>query len=131
MEDWDKIVVLQLQHPKPRKLPVRDVKDAARLLLGKWPLKQGKSYRQAVLNCSAAIKGSLSQEMAQWSFMAAATEAAIPFEVKDRFEIEIAAVCDAIFQEESVAFALAASGLNGTTPLFWQTHPQASGQLAR
>jgi len=129
MEDWDKIIVLQLQHPKPRKLPVRDVKDAARLLLGKWPLKQGKSYRQAVLNCSAAIKGSLSQETAQWSFMAAATEAAIPFEVKDRFEIEIAAVCDAIFQEESVAFALAAPGLDGATPPFWQTRLPASGQL--
>ena len=131
MEDWDKIIVLQLQYPKPRKLPVRDVKDAARLLLGKWPLKQGKSYRQAVLNCSAAIKGSLSQEMAQWSFMAAATEAAIPFEVKDRFEIEIAAACDAIFQEETVAFALAARGLDGAKPPFWQTHLPASGQLAR
>lgn len=131
MNDWDKIIVLKLRHPKPRKLPVRDVKDAARLLLGKWPVKQGKSYRQAVLNCSAAIKGSLSQETAQWSFMAAAIEAAIPFEVQDRFETEIAAVCDAIFHEESAAFALGGPGLNGITPPLWQTHPPASGQLAR
>jgi len=131
MEDWDKIIVLQIKHPKPRKLPVRDVKDAARLLLGKWPSKQGKSYRQAVLSCSAAIKGSLSQEMAQWSFMAAATEAAIPFEVQDRFEIEIAAVCDAIFQEESVTFEPAVPGLDGAMPPFWQTHPPASGQLTQ
>jgi hypothetical protein len=133
MEDWDKIIVLQLKDPKPQALPVRDVKDAARILLGKWPRKQGTGYRQAVLSCSAAIKGRASQEAAQSSFMAAAREAAISFEVKDRFESEIAAVCDAIFQEESIAFALAAplSDLDGPTLPFWQTRPPASGQLAR
>lgn len=133
MEDWDKIIVLQLKDPKPQTLPVRDVKDAARILLGRWPRKQGTGYRQAVISCSAALKGIASQETAQWSFMAAAIEAAIPFEVKDRFETEIAAVCDAIFEEESIAYALAAPlpGLNGPTPPFWQTHPPASGQLAR
>jgi hypothetical protein len=131
MEDWDKIIVLQLKDPKPQALPVRDVKDAARILLGGWPRKQGTGYRQAVLSCSAALKGSASQETAQSSFMAAATEAAIPFEVKDRFETEIAAVCDAIFREESIEFARSAPDLGVSTPPFWQTHPPASGQLAR
>ena len=131
MEDWDKIIVLQLKDPKPQTLPVRDVKDAARILLGGWPQKQGTGYRQAVISCSAALKGSASQETAQWSFMAAATEAAIPFEVKDRFEREIAAVCDAIFEEESIALSAPIPGLDGTTPPFWPTRPPASGQLAR
>ena len=131
MEDWDKIIVLQLKDPKPQALPVRDVKDAARILLGGWPRKQGRGYRQAVISCSAALKGSASQETAQWSFMAAATEAAIPFEVKDRFETEIAAVCDAIFEEESVAFGATISDLDGLMPLFWPTRPPASGQSAR
>ncbi|CAN7684048.1 DUF982 domain-containing protein [Rhizobium sp. LjRoot254] len=133
MEDWDKIIVLQLKDPKQQTLPVRDVKDAARILLGKWPRKQGTGYRQAVLSCSAALKGSASQETAQSSFMAAAMEAAIPFEVKDRFETEIAAVCDAIFQEESTAFALAAplSDLDGPTLPFWQKPLPTSGRLAR
>lgn len=131
MEDWDKIIVLQLKDPKPQALPVRDVKDAARILLGRWPRKQGTGYRQAVISCSAALKGSASQESAQWSFMAAATEAAIPFEVMDRFETEIAAVCDAIFEEESIALSAPIPGLDVTTPPFWQTHPPASGQLAR
>ncbi|UVC07857.1 DUF982 domain-containing protein [Rhizobium sp. TH2] len=95
--------------------------------------KQGTGYRQAVLSCSAALKGSASQEAAQSSFMAAATEAAIPFEVKDRFETEIAAVCDAIFEEESIAFAPAAPlpDLDGAMPPFWPTRLPASGQLAR
>jgi hypothetical protein len=129
MENWDKIIVLQLKDPKPQAFPVRDVKDAARILLGGWPQKKGTGYRQAVLSCSAALKGAASQETAQSSFMAAATEAAIPFEVQDRFEIEIAAVCDAIFQEESIAFSPAEFGeMDGPKPLFWPTQSPASGQ---
>jgi hypothetical protein len=133
MEDWDKIIVLQLKDPKPQTLPVRDLKDAARILLGKWPRKQGTGYRQAILSCSAAIRGRASQEAAQSSFMAAATEAAIPFEVKDRLETEIAAVCDAIFEEESIAFELAARRSDPARPTlpFWQTHPPVSGPSAR
>jgi hypothetical protein len=131
MEDWDKIIVLQLKDPKPQALSVRDVKDAARILLGRWPQKRGTGYRQAVLSCSAALKGSASQEAAQSSLMAAAAEAAIPYEVKDRFETEIAAVCDAIFQEESIAIAAPLSNLDGSMPPFWQTRLPASGQLAR
>lgn len=134
MEYWEKAVVLRLNGATRQTFTIKDSKSAAHFLLSRWPHKTGTSYRRAILTCSAVLNGRLSQEAAQSAFVVAAMEAAIPFEVKDRFEAEIAAICGAIFEEDSLEFELATQLLeldDGPTPPFSWPYPEASGQLGR
>jgi len=131
MEYWDKIVVLHLETPRPRSLSIRDSKDAARLLLSRWPLREGSSYRRAVLNCSAALRGQGPSDVAQWSFVVAAMEAAIPYEIVDRLDAEIAAVCKELLENEDVREEPAPKHeKDGGMRPFWWSRPSASGPSA-
>lgn len=129
MEYWDKIVVLHLTEPRARTLSIKDSKDAAWLLLNRWPEKQGKSYRRAVLNCSAALRGQGPSDVAQWSFVVAAMEAAISYEVVDRLDSEIAAICKELLDGEDVPQETSAHApdMDGATRPFWWSRPRASG----
>lgn len=132
MEYWDKIVVIHLTEPRPRSLPIKDSRDAARLLLSRWPLREGRSYRRAILNCSAALRGQGPNDVAQWSFVVAAMEAAIPYEIVDRLDAEIAAVCKELLeneemQQESIA---SATDWDGSVRPFWWPPPRGSGRSA-
>lgn len=133
MEYWDKIVVIHLAQPRPRSLSIKDSKDAARLLLSRWPRKEGSSYRRAILNCSAALRGQGPSDVAQWSFIVAAMEAAIPYEVVDRLDTEIAAVCRELLDNEDMLREPVAPAydIDGPTRPFWWPRPQASGRSAR
>ena len=133
MEYWDKIVVLHLREPRPHSLSIKDSKDAAWLLLNRWPEKQGKSYRRAVLNCSAALRGQGPSDVAQWSFVVAAMEAAISYEIIDRLNSEIAAICRELLEDEEMRRELSAAtvDIDRTTRPFWWPRPQASGPSAR
>lgn len=133
MEYWDKIVVIHLNGPKVRSLSIRDSKDAARLLLSRWPRKEGNCYRRAILNCSAALRGQGPSDVAQWSFIVAAMEAAIPYELIDRLDAEIAAVCRELPDNEDMLREAVAPAydIDGPTQLFWWPRPQASGPPAR
>lgn len=133
MEYWDKIIVIHLGEPKPRSLPIKDSKDAARLLLMRWPLMEGKSYRRAILNCSAALRGHGPSDVAQWSFVVAAMEAAIPYEIVDRLDAEIAAVCKELLENEDMPPEMTAPAIDGDGSIqpFWWPPPSAPGRSAR
>ena len=100
MEYWEKIVRLYFHGPSMKALSVKSSKDAARLLLKDWPTTDGRSYRRAVLSCSAAVQGRAPQDLAQWAFIVAAMEAAMSYEIVDRFDSEIADVCRQLLAEE-------------------------------
>lgn len=133
MEDWEKIVLLRLNNSTAKAVAVKSSKDAARVLLKSWPMKEGKSYRRAVLNCSAAVHGRVPQDLAQWSFIVAAMEAAISHEIVDRLDTEIADICRQLLAEEMTLqepTPSAASASVATQP-FWWPKRQASVPSAR
>ena len=132
MEYWDKIVVIHLTEPRPRSLPIKDSRDAARLLLSRWPLREGRSYRRAILNCSAALRGQGPSDLAQWSFVVAAMEAAIPYEIIDRLDMEIAAVCRELLENEDIhGEPDPKDDKDDAIRPFWWSRPSASGPSAR
>lgn len=132
MEYWDKIVVIHIREPRPRSLPIKDSKDAARLLLSRWPSREGRSYRRAILNCSAALRGHGPSDVAQWSFVVAAMEAAIPYEIVDRLDAEIAAVCKELLESEDMLTEISGSAIDGdssTQPFWWPSSPVAGRSM--
>jgi len=128
MDYWENIVLLRPDRSAARALAVKNSRDAARVLLKAWPNSEGKSYRRAVLNCSAAIHGKVPQDLAQWSFIVAAMEAAISYEIVDRFDAEIGAVCRKLMDENAPAEWTEASDIDdrGVTPPFWWPKRPAS-----
>lgn len=133
MEYWEKIVLLRPNGSAAKALSVKNSTDAATVLLKAWPTKSGKSYRRAVLSCSAAIHGRVPQDVAQWAFIVAAMEAAISYEIVDPFDSEIAAICRELLDEQEVLDKVedAAEDSDGVKPLFWWPKRQASGPSAR
>jgi hypothetical protein len=126
MEYWENIVLLRPDRSEARALAVKNSKDAARVLLKAWPNSEGRSYRRAVLNCSAAIHGKVPQDLAQWSFIVAAMEAAISYEIVDRFDAEIAAVCRELIDENAPAQWTEASDFEekaAMPPFWWPKRP--------
>lgn len=133
MKNWEKIVVLHPFGENEPALRVNDAKTAARILLQGWPVQHGRSYRRAILACSAAIHGKVPQDTAQWAFVVAAMEAVISYEIIDWFDTEIAMACRELLAEDVPPQAAAASVIerNGAMPPFWWPKRQASGQSAR
>ena len=123
MKIWDKIVILRPNEKNKRAIKVSDSKEAARVLLTAWPAAQGKSYRRAVLTCSAAVGDRVPQDTAQWAFIVAVMEAAIPYEIIDRLDLEIGAVCRELLEDEAPALpslpALVSVAADAPTPIFW------------
>lgn len=133
MEYWEKIVLLRPNGSSARAFSVKNSRDAATILLKGWPTKSGKSYRRAVLSCSAAIHGRVPQDLAQWAFIVAAMEAAISYEIVDPFDSEIAAICRELLEEEKMIekVEISADTSGDIKPLFWWPKRQASGPSAR
>ena len=133
MEYWEKIVLLRPNGSAARSLSIKNSRDAATVLLKAWPTKSGKSYRRAVLSCSAAIHGRVPQDLAQWAFIVAAMEAAISYEIVDPFDSEIAAICRELLEEENMLekVEISADTSGDIKPLFWWPKRQASGPSAR
>lgn len=127
MKIWDKIVILHPEGRNNKTLKISDSREAARILLNSWPAVQGKSYRRAVLSCSAAVDDRVPQDTAQWAFIVAVMEAAIPYEIIDRLDAEIGAVCRELLEDEApVCKAGKLAESNAQSPLFWW--PKRSGQ---
>jgi hypothetical protein len=133
MEYWEKIVLLHPNGPSTKALSIQNSKDAARILLKAWPSEGGKSYRRAVLNCSAAVHGRVPSDLAQWSFVVALMEAAISYEITDRLDAEIGAVCRELMIEDASLYQDDASTAEDgdVTQPFWWPKRQASGPSAR
>ena len=133
MEYLEKIVLLHPNGSSAKALSIENSRDAARVLLKAWPNTGGKSYRRAVLNCSAAVHGRAPQDLAQWSFVVALMEAAISYEITDRLDAEIGAVCRELMIEDASLYEDDASmtGGSGVMPPFWWPKRQASGPSAQ
>ena len=133
MEYWEKIVLLRLDGSTGKALSIESSKDAARVLLTGWPNKAGESYRRAVLSCSAAVHGRVPQDLAQWSFIVALMEAAISYEITDRLDAEIGAVCRESMGEDAPQEDGDASKEEkpAVRQPFWWSKRQASGPSAR
>lgn len=128
MKIWDKMVILRPNGGSKDAIAVSDSKEAARALLNCWPAAQGKSYRRAVVTCSAAVDGRVPQETAQWAFIVAVMEAAIPYEIVDRLDAEIGAVCMKLLGDESIQPRMAkVTGDENSSPAFWW--PKRGGEL--
>jgi hypothetical protein len=133
MDYWEKIVVLRMNDTAPKRLAIKNSRDAARVLLKSWPTKEGMSYRRAVLNCSAAVHGRVPQDLAQWSFIVAAMEATLSYEIIDRLDTEIADVCQQLLAEDMLLQepTAPADKMAGSKPPFWWPKRQASGPSAQ
>jgi len=132
MKIWDKMVILRPHGDSNEALEINDSKEAARVLLNSWPAVQGKSYRRAVLSCSAAVDGRVPQETAQWAFIVAVMEAAIPYEIIDRLDAEIGAVCLALLGDESLPPQLPkTSSVKSSSPAFWWPKRGSEHELSR
>ena len=132
MKNWEKIVILHPLDDKKAALAVNDAKTAAKALLQAWPTRNGKSYRRAVLSCSAAVHEKIPQDTAQWAFIVATMEAGISYEIIDRLDSEIAAVCREMFEEEMHFGPVADNDADEETiQPFWWPSPRASSPSAR
>ena len=132
MKDWEKIVVLHPFGDRNASITIGDAKSAARALIQAWPDRDGRSYRRAVLSCSAAVHGKVPQDTAQWAFIVATMEAGISYEIIDRLDSEIAAVCREIFEEEMHFGPVADNDADEETiQPFWWPSPRASSPSAR
>lgn len=120
MKIWGKIVILHPEDENNERIEINDSKEAARVLLNSWPAVQGRSYRRAVLNCSAAVDGRVPQDTAQWAFIVAVMEAAIPYAILDRLDAEIGAVCRKMLDDDASprTFAVPVEAA-APTPIFW------------
>ncbi|MCB1445962.1 MAG: DUF982 domain-containing protein [Rhizobiaceae bacterium] len=132
MKLWDKIVILHPHRAGQVALQIMDARSAARVLLEAWPERSGRSYRRAVLACSAAIGGKAPRDAAQWAFIVATMEAGISYDIVDRLDSEIAAVCREILAEEMPFPAMASpAGGDPLRPPFWWSRRQASALPAQ
>jgi hypothetical protein len=130
MKDWEKLVVLHPLGDRGAGITIGDAKSAARALIQAWPEREGKSYRRAVLTCSAAVHEKVPQETAQWAFIVATMEAGISYEIIDRLDSEIAAVCREMFEEEMHVMPASATAEGDLTmPPFWWPKPRASARV--
>jgi len=76
--DFDKVVAVKFGLEW---IPVDGVEHALTCLDEFWPDKSGASYRRALRNCEAFLSGEATMLAARASFMVAAMEAGLPFEV--------------------------------------------------
>jgi hypothetical protein len=132
MQYWEKIVTLRPLGTDSPAISINNSKSAAHVLLKAWPARRGKSYRRAVLSCSAALRGEATHELAQWAFIVAAMEAAIPYEIVDRLDAEIAAVCREIMREKipQPAALFAQPQVPEPQPFWWPKRDQAGAASA-
>jgi hypothetical protein len=120
MKVWDKMVILRPNDGSNDAIEIKDSKEAARVLLTAWPAAHGKSYRRAVMSCSAAVDGRVPQDAAQWAFIVAVMEAAIPYELIDRLDAEIGAVCLKLLEEDAPVIAMTGTiEKDVRPPTFW------------
>lgn len=96
--EWTKIVWLELGDENPVRLRISNSRQAAECLLERWPRKNNKAYKLAVMGCSRALKGLISDEIARIFLMEAAKQANYSFTVTknensiSKLEAEIAEI---------------------------------------
>ena len=105
--EWSKVVWLEIGDVNPARLRVSNSRQAAECLLERWPRKNNKAYKHAVMGCSRALKGLISDEIARIFLMEAAKSAGYSFTVTKnensmtKLEAEIAEITAQLLTAES------------------------------
>lgn len=104
--EWSKVVWLEIDGDRPARLRISNSRQAAECLLERWPRKNNKAYKHAVLGCSRALKGLISDEIARIFLVEAAKQANYAFTVTknensvSKLEAEIAEITAQLLSAE-------------------------------
>lgn len=82
--EWNKVVYIEIAGDRHEYVRITNTREAARCLLEKWPSKDSRSYKHAVVGCSRALKGYISDEMARLFLIEAAKAAKFTYAVNPR-----------------------------------------------
>ena len=109
--EWSKVVWLEIGDDNPVRIRVSNSRQAAECLLERWQRKNNKAYKHAVMGCSRALKGLISDEIARIFLMEAAKSAGYNFTVTKneksvtKLEAEIAEITAQLLSAERVQVA--------------------------
>ncbi|MCB1444998.1 MAG: DUF982 domain-containing protein [Rhizobiaceae bacterium] len=104
--EWSKVVWLEIGDGNPTRIRVSNSRQAAECLLERWSRKNNRAYKHAVMGCSRALKGLISDEIARIFLVEAAKQANYSFTVTknensvSKLEAEIAAITDQLLAAE-------------------------------
>lgn len=82
--EWTKVVYIEIAGERREYVRITNTREAARCLLEKWPARDSRSYKHAVVGCSRALKGYISDDMARLFLIEAAKAAKFTFAVNPR-----------------------------------------------
>ena len=82
--EWTKVVYIEIVGDRREYVRIANTREAARCLLEKWPAKDSRSYKHAVVGCSRALKGYISDDMARLFLIEAAKAAKFTYAVNPR-----------------------------------------------
>ena len=111
--EWSKVVWLEIGDVNPARLRVSNSRQAAECLLERWPRKNNKAYKHAVMGCSRALKGLISDEIARIFLVEAARSAGYKFHMTkneqsiSKLEAEIAEITAQLISAERGQIAAA------------------------
>jgi hypothetical protein len=109
--EWSKVVWLEIGDENPVRLRISNSRQAAECLLERWPRKNNRAYKHAVMGCSRALKGLISDEIARIFLVEAAKQANYTFTVTKNensmsaLEAEIAEITQQLLADERAQFA--------------------------
>jgi hypothetical protein len=107
IKSWNRAVTIEFGGERHIVKRIDNTKQAAICLLREWPRKKGYYYHRAIRGCTMALKGKLADEDARFYLIDAAADAHLRYTVSigpavlDKFDSEIAAVCDELVFEIS------------------------------
>lgn len=110
--EWSKVVWLEIGDDNPVRLRISNSRQAAECLLERWPHKNNKAYKHAVMGCSRALKGLISDEIARIFLVEAAKQANYAFTVTKNensmsaLEAEIAEITKQLLADERAQLAM-------------------------
>lgn len=109
--EWSKVVWLEIGGANPARLRVSNSRQAAECLLERWQHKNNRAYKHAVMGCSRALKGLISDEIARIFLTEAAKAAGYSFTLTknenaaSKLENEIAAITAQLLSAEQAQLA--------------------------
>jgi hypothetical protein len=109
--EWSKVIWLEIGDQNPVRLRISNSRQAAECLLERWQRKNNKAYKLAVMGCSRALKGLISDEIARIFLMEAAKQANYNFTVTKNenslstLEAEIAEITAQLLSDERAQLA--------------------------
>lgn len=109
--EWSKVVWLEIGEGSVSRYRISNSRQAAECLLERWQRKNNRAYKHAVMGCSRALKGLISDEIARIFLMEAAKSAGYNFAVTKnensvtKLEAEIAEITAQLLSVERAQVA--------------------------